>query len=62
MGFIEKILGTKIRDPTPTTKFVKVMASQVEDVNSMKQLFRFQCSLECHQGTKEVGTCLSLNH
>jgi hypothetical protein len=62
MGFIEKILGTKIRDPTPPIEFVKVLASRASDLNSRKQLFRFQCALKCHQGTKEVRTWLGLNH
>ena len=62
MGFIEKILGTKIRDPTPPTEFMKVTASRAADLNSMKLFFRLQCSLKCHQGTKEVKTWLGLNH
>jgi len=40
MGFIEKILGTKIRDPTPPIEFVKVLASRASDLNSMKLFFR----------------------
>jgi hypothetical protein len=40
MGFIEKIPGTKIRDPTPPIEFVKVLSSRASDLNSMKLFFR----------------------
>ena len=54
MGFIEKILGTKIRNPTPPIEFVKVLASRASDLNSRKLFFRFSVLLNAIKAQRRL--------